>query len=193
MVYSEDIKKVVLGTKQILMYLVDLSVGIFEYGDRGRVYRRSIKEYWQQRDLNKERFSRDLYRLRRDKFIRIYFKDKEKIIELTKKGKERIRNYLVDDLKIETPEQWDKKWRIIIFDIPEEKKTARDVLAAKLKQIGFLRLQKSVFVFPYDCKDEIDFLKELYEIRPYIQYIVADRIDTEVNLLQHFFDNEILK
>lgn len=193
MIYLKNVEKIILTTKQVLMYLVDFSVGLFEFGDKGRIYRRSIKEYWRQRDLDKERLSKVLYRLCRNKFIRFYFQDKEKYIELTKKGKEKIRNFLVEDLEIKIPKKWNKKWRIIIFDIPNEKKTARDALASKLKQLGFLRLQKSVFVFPHDCKQEIDFLKELYEISPYVQYIVADRIDTEIDLLRYFYDRNILK
>lgn len=190
---NENIDKIVLTTRQILLYLLDFSVGIFEYGDKGKFYRRSIKDYWQWRNLDKDRFSKDLYRLKRDKFIRTYLEGKEKFIELTNKGKEKIKNFLVKDLEIKIPKNWDKKWRLVIFDIPNEKKTARDILASKLKKLGFLRLQKSVFVFPYECKKEIDFLGNLYEIQPYIQHIIADRIDTEINLLKYFYDQNILK
>lgn len=191
-VYKEDVDRVVLSVKEILMYLVDFGAILFEYGDKSRVYRRSIKEYWKWRDFDKTRFSKDLYRLKRDKFIKIYLEGKNKHIELTVKGKNKIKSYLIADLKIKIPQTWDQKWRIVIFDIPNEKKTARDILAKKLKNLGFLRLQKSVFVFPYDCKSEIDYLKEIYEIKSNVQYIIADRIDTEINLLKYFYDNAMI-
>src|SRR3989344_4593151 len=60
--------------------------------------------------------------------------------------------------EIKKPARWDKLWRLVIFDIPEEERTGRMALAAKLKELGFYPLQKSVFIHPYECKDEIDFI-----------------------------------
>ena len=56
----------------------------------------------------------------------------------------------------------DGEWRIVIFDIPEKFKKAREALRMKLKELGFLELQKSVFIFPYECEDEINFIVEVF-------------------------------
>ena len=112
---------------------------------------------------------------------------------LTDHGKDKVIKYMIADFKIFIPEKWDKKWRIVVFDIPNEKKTARDILASKLKKLGFIRLQKSIFVFPYDCQKEIDYLREVYEIKPFVQYIVAESIDTEVVLMDYFIENGVIR
>ena len=47
-------------------------------------------------------------------------------------------------------------------------------------------MQKSVFLYPYDCKNEIDFILEIFEIKPYVRYIVAKDIDIALDLKQRF-------
>ena len=82
--------------------------------------------------------------------------------------------------------QPDGKLRIIIFDIPEKFRWGRDALRKKLKELGFCEFQKSVFVFPYDCKDEIDFIIEFFNIRKYVRYGVFDYVDNAVHLKEFF-------
>lgn len=72
--------------------------------------------------------------------------------------------------------KWDKKWRIIIFDIPEELHCARDVLRKKLISFGFYSLQKSVLVFPYSCEEELGDLCSKIGISDYVDVIIAEKI-----------------
>lgn len=105
---------------------------------------------------------------------------------LTDKGKEKALTYNLDKMKIEKPEQWDKKWRIALFDVPEKARKIRDAFRHHLKQLNFYEFQKSVFIHPYDCKDEIDYLIEFYDARRFIRFIVAEQIDNELHLKAHF-------
>lgn len=187
-----DKKKLKLTTRQILLYLIDAFVVGFDVFDGYGLHRKSVSDYYKWRDFDKVRFQQDLYRLKKEKIVKRYQQGKERYIELTPKGKEKIRGYILSELKIIIPKKWDYKWRIVIFDIPEDKKTIRDIVAGKLKRLGFLRLQKSVFVFPFDCKAEINRLKLLYDISRYVQYIVAEQIDTELDLVKYFFEQTIL-
>jgi DNA-binding transcriptional regulator PaaX len=107
-------------------------------------------------------------------------------IRLTKEGQQRLLKYKVEDMKLFKPNRWDKKWRLVFSDIPEKYKTNRDVFSQKLKEIGFMPLQKSVWIWPYECSDEVDFLKELYEVRPFVRIATADKLDREQELIQHF-------
>jgi DNA-binding transcriptional regulator PaaX len=49
-----------------------------------------------------------------------------------------------------------------MFDIAQLKKLYREVLRGKLKELGFQLFQKSVWITPYDCKDEIELLKDFF-------------------------------
>lgn len=106
---------------------------------------------------------------------------------LSQTGKKKTLEFKLDTMKIKTPKRWDGLWRIIIFDIPEYKKKARDALSARLKTLGLIALQKSVFVYPHNCKDEVDFLIELFDLRPFVRFIVAKEIDNELHLKKKFY------
>lgn len=125
-------------------------------------------------------------RLEKQKLVNLEEKDGELWVTFRKKGKELLLKYKLDELEIAKPKRWDKKWRIVIFDIPEKKRLARDVLREKLKELGFYRLQRSVFVHPYDCEREIELIKKVYEVEPFVRFIVADSIDNQARLLKKF-------
>lgn len=140
-------------------------------------------------DVDKKRkreIQKKLYELKRKKFIKIYNKDGEDVIEISENGEKKILKYKFDEIEIAYPHKWDKIWRIVIFDIPEQHKKARNALRFKLKNLNFYQLQKSVFVFPYHCKDEIEFIAEFFGIRKFITYIEANYIEEDKKLLQYF-------
>jgi DNA-binding transcriptional regulator PaaX len=132
------------------------------------------------------RFRKTLYEMRRKKMVKMYYKNGEEIIEITEKGKKRLLKYEFDDIKIRIPKKWDGLWRIVIFDIPEKRKKARDAVNIKLKDLGFYPIQKSTFIFPYECRNEIDFVAEHFFARKYINYIVAGEIDNSDKLKKIF-------
>lgn len=181
----------VLG-RQILLYFLDFNKVCYSLFATRRMDRIPLAAYDNFRQKDKINFSKEIYRLKRAGTIKRYFDDKGDFLEITPKGKEIVKKYLVDQIEISLPAKWDKKWRLVIFDIPDDKRNARDILRDKLEAIGFYQLQESVYVFPFECLIEIDVLRKIYLVKPYVQYIIADRIETEVNLLKIFYDREIL-
>lgn len=104
---------------------------------------------------------------------------------LTDKGKIKAFTYHFQEMKIKKT-SWDGKWRVVIFDIPEKLRTSRNALREKLKKLGFYELQKSVFVFPCECKDEIDFIIEFFNLRKYVRYGIFEFIDNDLHLRKIF-------
>lgn len=189
---KEDQKIVILTAKQILLYLADFTLVMHQIFDKGRVYRRPMKYYWKWRELDRIRFSQEVYKLKRQKLITVYREGKDKYIELTATGLEKLKHYQIDEIKIEIPKIWDQKWRMVIFDVPEDKKTARDILREKLRRLGFIQLQESVFIYPFECKREMDYISENYYIKPYVKYIVADFFEGDEEIIERFLDENIL-
>jgi len=107
-------------------------------------------------------------------------------ITLTENGRARILDHKIDAITIKKADNWDKIWRLVIFDIPETKKVNRDIFRQKLKNLGFYPLQKSIFAIPYHCKDEIDFLKHNFGIADHVTYIEAKYIDKQNHLRNYF-------
>lgn len=134
----------------------------------------------------KYRFRSTLYRLKSKKMVTMYYKDNEEVVEITEKGKKRLLKYEFNEMKIKIPKRWDGLWRIVIFDIPEKRKKVRNAINLKLKELGFYPIQKSTFIFPYECRNEIDFVAEHFFARKYINYIVAKEIDDSKKLKKFF-------
>ena len=145
------------------------------------------KKYFNKK-LEDYKIARALNRLKKNRLIILRELENDRlVVELTEKGKRLVREIKVDELSIEKPGTWDKKWRVVIFDIPDEtKRRARDALRDKLKNLGFYQLQKSVWAFPYPCEKEVQFLCELFEITPFVNLIVAESIYNDVWLRKHF-------
>jgi DNA-binding transcriptional regulator PaaX len=125
------------------------------------------------------RIKRAVEALKNQKLINIYKKDGEQVVEITEKGEKRVLKYKFDEMKIERPKKWDRCWHIVSFDIPEKHKRGRDALTRKLKEIELYPLQKSVFICPFECRDEIDFIGEIFNIRKFIHYFMAKEIDVD--------------
>ncbi|WP_058300651.1 PaaX family transcriptional regulator C-terminal domain-containing protein [Gorillibacterium timonense] len=61
-------------------------------------------------------------------------------------------------------QEWNGLWCMVLFEVPEADRRKRDRLRSDLLQLGFGALYKSVYVSPWDCRDEVVRLSELYEI-----------------------------
>ena len=107
-------------------------------------------------------------------------------ITLTEKGEHQLRLLLAREAIAERPKRWDKKWRILIFDIPERRRSMRIRLRIVLAEIGFVRLQDSVWAYPYDCEDLVMLLKAEYRVGDDVRYIIADSIERDAQLRRHF-------
>ncbi|MBI2032791.1 MAG: CRISPR-associated endonuclease Cas2 [Candidatus Levybacteria bacterium] len=141
----------------------------------GILYKEFKKEQWE-KARKRGRLRDTIRRLETQKFISWKEKEGELILTLTEKGKRKVLKFNIDEMRIKTPRKWDGLFRIIVFDIPEKKREARDIFRKKLKNLGFYQMQKSVFVHRFECREEIDFLRHELEIAPFVNYIVAKEI-----------------
>lgn len=146
-----------------------------------------LKPFLKNENYHASEIKRTVYRLRKQKLIS-YNEHNGKIkISLTKSGKRKVLSYKIEEMRLKTG-KWDGWWRVIIFDIPEKKKKARDSLRNKMKDIGFYQLQKSVLVTPWECEDEVDFIKNLYNVDGEdICLIKAKKFDGD-DLARNYFD-----
>lgn len=84
------------------------------------------------------------------------------------------------------PRSWDRKWRVVIFDVWESRKSVRNRLRALLAERGFVRLQDSVWVYPYPCEEFIVLLRAELKLGGALVYIIAESIDSEKKLIREF-------
>jgi len=129
-----------------------------------------IKDFLKNQNINKkhEKFRYFLKQAKEKKLIRVVTKNGNDFLEITDLGRKELLRYDIDELQIRKSKLWDGKWRIVIFDIPERFRNGRIALSRKLKELGFYSLQKSVFVFPYECENEIDFIREFFDVKKFV-------------------------
>jgi len=113
-------------------------------------------------------------------------RDGKKYLRVTPAGR---RALAFEQTKIALKNQkrkWDGRWRMVVFDVPERRRKVRTRLCAIMREIGFVRLQDSVWVYPYDCEDFIALLKVELKIGKDVLYAIVDTIEHDKNLRQHF-------
>lgn len=129
--------------------------------------------------FGKYSFNRSLKRLKDTGLIFFEKTNKGSFVRLTPKGEVKLRRLEISDFKLKKPKKWDGKWRLLVFDIKEERKNTRNKIRYTLKRIGFTWLQDSVWVYPYDCEDLILLLKADFKIGKDLLYIIADSIEND--------------
>ncbi len=108
-------------------------------------------------------------------------------MKITDNGKKYLKTFDIDNITLNKPAYWDKKWRLVIFDVPEKHKKAREALRRKLKDLNFVRLQDSVWVTPFPCEDEIRFIRELFNVPFNVDVIeTANLKHHEIKLKKYF-------
>ena len=139
------------------------------------------------KEINKQNAERAVAALYESKLLEAHKnKDGSFTMMLSDKGKKRALTYDLGKMKIKVPDAWDGEWRVVLFDVPEDERGARDALRDRLFNLGFHELQKSAWIHPFECRDEIEFLTELYNLRPYVRFLQARHIDNEAYIKQFF-------
>ena len=144
------------------------------------------KDYMPWKKFNRHRIRQFVGQLQKQGMIKRHIKGDQGHYILTEKGKHFAMKYNIDKLQLVKQKKWDNKWRIVIFDIPERKKIARDALRSKFLKIGMRQLQKSVFIYPFECKNEIDFVSDFFCVGEDILYMEANVHDVNKSLKRIF-------
>lgn len=164
--------------KILLALSTGVALGLSRSPDRYFKILNSAVKKW--KDFERKRLYRAVREFYRDRLVDYREDDYGNVkIVLTKEGIEKALIFKLDEMEIKRPKKWDGLWRMVIFDIPEKNKKAREALRKKLQDFGFRELQKSVFVFPYECEDEINFITEVFQIRPHVRFVRAKDFTNE--------------
>lgn len=183
-----NLKNKRLGTTQrkiVLLLLAGLALGLTRSLKKHWWILKQIPKEWEKENQQAlERAINSLYRSHL--IIEKHNRDGTTTLVLSENGKQRALRFNIDKMKIKKPTTWDSKWRIVMFDIPEKLRRLRDSLRLHFREIGLIELQKSVFVYPYPCSKEIEFILEFYNAKKHVRLILADSIDNELHLKKKF-------
>lgn len=111
----------------------------------------------------------------------------KKYARLTKRGEESLsferQKMLLTNGK---PRKWDRRYRLVMFDVPEKRKKIREYLRFRMQEVGFLRIQDSAWVYPHDCEEFIALLKADLHIGKDVLYAVVEEIENDKWIRKHF-------
>ncbi len=180
-------KKIFSSTKQkiLLLLAAGLALGLTRSPRRQIRIMKNLPREW--RKIDRQYLYRSLNEFHHHRLVDWRETSDGKITAvLTENGRETILRFNPDNLTIPTPTKWDHIWHQVIYDIPHNKKSARDALRRKLHELGFIEWQKSVFIHPYPCREQIDFIIEFFELRPYVRQADITSPTNEAELLLSF-------
>ncbi len=156
------------NTKLLLKYIAGGAIVLLSLTNPQLPYY-LLKAYLKNKKFQQSKFLKDLKRLQQRELVSYqHVADGQIKIAVKSHGKKMVLQYEIDDMKIKKPKFWDGKWRLIIFDIPVNKRRVSDAFSRKLKSLDFYRLQDSVYIHPFPCEKEIEFIASIFNIRQFI-------------------------
>jgi len=111
--------------------------------------------------------------------------DGKRYARITEKG-EQMLQFETEKAAMAKKRRWDRRWRVVIFDIPERRKSVRSKLRRYMQEYGFVRLQDSVWVYPHDCEDLIALVKANFRIGADVLYLIVEQLEHDKHLREHF-------
>jgi len=121
--------------------------------------------------------ARSLKNLLSDGLIEAFNSDHNQYIRLTKEGKQKLNNIALECDSSLVSLTWDGYWRIIILDLPEERKNEREALRYLLKKAGFACIKNSVWISIYPYENLFTNIKKDLGLTSEMMIIVTDKID----------------
>ena len=127
-------------------------------------------------------------RLAQRGLVRFVERGGKKHVEITDAGKDMLlrEQFKSAQMNGARKRRWDKRYRMVIFDIPERRKSIRANLRRAMQDFGFLLLQDSVWIFPYDCEDVIALIKADLQVGKDVLYVIAEAIENDTWIRKHF-------
>lgn len=143
------------------------------------------RKYQRWGHFNKRRLKMEIKRLQKIGVIEQLEQDGEMIFKLTDKGKTKLLKYKLEEMTL-NKKHWDGKWRLVAYDIPKIKKNQAEAFRELLKKMGFYQLQKSLWLTPYQCSEEIEFLKNLYNLEDHVTILAISGLEGEKAYRDYF-------
>jgi CRISPR-associated endonuclease Cas2 len=111
---------------------------------------------------------------------------------LTIKAAHKLLAIGADEVTIPLMKKWDYQWRLVCFDIPSGKSAQRMYFNRRLHELGFTMLQRSMWVHPFECIDEIKLITDYVQLTKYISVLEVVKLDEKsTKILLRKYENLI--
>lgn len=142
-----------------------------------------------------QRLTQSFYYLKRTGQIEFSPNVSDLKVYLTNLGRKNLERIQIETLAVKRPARWNKRWWQVAADIPtKEYRSGADSLRQKLKQMNFYPLQRTLWFYPYDPREEVNYIVNYYQIEKFVTVMEVSRLDLddEMKLKEHFKDLSVI-
>lgn len=145
---------------------------------------------WEQSQKEWKKFNikllkRNLRRLQQQKVVEIIKENDQQVIKLTQKGRSKYLKFKLEEISLKGG-KWDGKWRLVIYDINKLKKNNQENFRRILRQMNFWPLQRSVYLTPCECQEEVEYLREYFDLGEEVLLLEVCKLENE-NFYKEYF------
>lgn len=135
--------------------------------------------------FNLWRLRQVIKRMQQSKLVEIKEENGIPTIKITERGKQKLLRYKVDEMELDES-NWDGKWRLIIYDVSKTRRANSEMFRTMLNKLNFLKLQKSVYLTPFKCENEIEYLRIFFDIGTEVQILKVGSLENELAYRRYF-------
>lgn len=135
--------------------------------------------------FNLRLLKRNLKRLHEQKVVEITQENGQEVIKLTQKGYAKFLRFKLEDHSLKE-KAWDGKWRLVLYDIATLKKDKQEGFRRILKSMNFLALQKSAYLTPYKCNQQINYLREYFSLGEEVLLLEISQLENDKYFKEYF-------
>lgn len=143
------------------------------------------KEANEWKKFNTWRLKQVLKRMHQQKLVDIVEQDEGHLVKISDNGKKKLLKFNLDEMELKN-KKWDGKWRIIIYDILTGKKEQANLFRRTLKRLKFFQLQRSVYITPFKCYDEIEYLRHVCDVDREVLILTVSGLENETAYREYF-------
>jgi len=112
-------------------------------------------------------------------YAEIHKTERQNYAKITPQGKTKLNSLTLENEDALVPQSWDGFWRIILLDLPEERKSERESLRYLLKKAGFVCLKNSAWISPFPFEHLFTNIKKDLGLTTEMMILVTEHIDEE--------------
>ncbi len=128
---------------------------------------------------NSYAITRSLKGLREAGLIENLSSPQNEYARLTKEGKKKVHSLTLENETTLVNTNWDGFWRIILLDLPEDRKSERESLRYLLKKANFVCLKNSAWISPFPYEHLFMNIKKDLGLNTEMMIFVTQFVDEE--------------
>ncbi|MBI2327332.1 hypothetical protein HYU92_03330 [Candidatus Curtissbacteria bacterium] len=145
--------------------------------------RQKDRQEWEK--FNLWRLRQLIKRMQESKYVEIVEEKDVPVVKITERGKIKLLKYNIEEMKLDE-NHWDGKWRLIIYDVSSKKKLQSELFRKAIRKLNLLKLQKSVYLTPFKCENEIEYLRQMFGVGRETLILKVGQLENEQAYRRYF-------